>query len=67
MANMVSAKPARKVWVGGLVGATTTIVIYLIESIGNTKVPGAVAVAVSTLLTAIISYFVPPAAADQVV
>jgi hypothetical protein len=67
MASMQSAKPARKVWVGGLVGATTTLVIYLIEEIGNTKVPGAVAVSISTILTAVVSYLVPPAEADQVV
>lgn len=67
MASMQSAKPARKVWVGGLVGATTTIVIYLVESIGKTTIPGSVAVAISTLLTAIISYLIPPSDADQIV
>ncbi len=67
MAKMQSLKPARKVWVGSLVGAATTIVIWLIESIGKITVPGAVAVAISTLLSGIISYIVPPADADQVV
>ena len=67
MASMQSLKPARKVWVGSLVGATTTIVVYLIEEIGKTKVPGAIAVSISTILTAVVSYLVPPAEADQVV
>lgn len=67
MANMQSAKPARKVWVGGVVGAATTIVIWLVESIAKTTVPGTVAVAISTVLTFVVSYLVPPSAADQVV
>src|SRR5262249_13908080 len=66
MAQMQSAKPARKVWVGSLVGATITIVIWIIESVGNTKVPSTIAVAMSTLLTGIVSYLVPPADTDQV-
>jgi len=66
MAQMQSAAPARKVWVGSLVGAATAIVIWIIESIGP-KVPGGIAVAFSTLLTGIISYIVPPAATDGIV
>jgi fluoride ion exporter CrcB/FEX len=66
MARMQSLKPARKVWVGGLVGALVTIVTWVIETAANTKVPSAIAVAFSTLLTGIVSYFVPPADADQV-
>lgn len=66
MAKMASAAPARKVWVGSLVGAATAIIIWIIESIGP-KVPGGIAVAISTLLTGIISYIVPPAESDQIV
>ena len=66
MAQMQSKAPARKVWVGSLVGAATAIVIWIIESIGP-KVPGGIAVAISTLLTGIVSYLVPPADSDQVV
>jgi hypothetical protein len=65
--KMQSLKPARKVWVGGSVGAATTILIWAIETIGNTKIPGTVAVAMSTVLTAIVSYLVPPSENDQVV
>ena len=67
MAKMQSLKPARKVWVGSLVGAATTLIIWLIETIGKITVPGAVAVAISTLLSGVISYMVPPADIDQVV
>jgi len=67
MASMQSAKPARKVWVGGLVGATTAIVVYLIEQIGKTQLPSLITLSISTILTAVVSYLVPPAEADQVV
>ena len=66
MAQMQSAKPARKVWVGSLVGATVTIVVWIIETAANTKVPSTIAVAISTLLTGIVSYLVPPADTDGV-
>jgi len=67
MASMQTLKPARKVWVGSVVGAATTLVIAIIEAIGNTKVSGTIAVSISTLLTFLISYLVPPSPADQVV
>lgn len=66
MAQMQSPLPARKVWVGSLVGALVTIVIWIIETAANTKVPSFIAVAISTLLTGIVSYIVPPADTDQV-
>lgn len=66
MAQMQSAAPARKVWVGSLVGAATAIITWVCEMAGL-KVPGAIAVAISTLLTGIVSYLVPPADSDQVV
>jgi hypothetical protein len=67
MASMQSLKPARKVWVGSIVGATTTLVVALIEAIGNTKIPGTIAVSISTVLSFIVSYVVPPSDNDQVV
>ncbi len=66
MAQMQSAAPARKVWVGSLVGAATAILIWIIELIGL-KTPGGIAVAISTLLTGIVSYIVPPAPTDGIV
>jgi multisubunit Na+/H+ antiporter MnhB subunit len=67
MARMQSAVPARKVWVGGLVGATTTILIYLIETIAKTQLPSYIAVAISTVMTSAFAYFISPASDDQVV
>jgi|HubBroStandDraft_6_1064221.scaffolds.fasta_scaffold6842883_1 hypothetical protein len=67
MASMQSLKPARKVWVGSIVGATTTLVVALIEAIGNTKISGTIAVSISTVLSFIVSYLVPPSDNDQVV
>ena len=67
MAQMASAKPARKVSVGALVGAVVTLLVWLIETIGKITVPAYIAVALSTLLTFIISYLIPPADSDQVV
>ena len=66
MAKMASAAPARKVWFGSLVGALTAILVWIIESIGL-KVPSGIAVAISTLLTGIASYLMPPADTDQIV
>ena len=67
MAKMQSLKPAQKILAGGLAGAVATIIVWLIESIGKTTVPGAVAVAISTVLSFITAYLVPPSADDQVV
>lgn len=67
MAQMQSAKPARKVSVGAAVGALVTIAVWVIEAAGHTTVPAYVAVALSTLLTFIVSYLIPPSDSDQVV
>lgn len=67
MAQMQSAKPARKISVGAAVGALVTIIVWLIESIGHTTVPAYIAVALSTLLSFVVSYLVPPSPNDQVV
>jgi flagellar biosynthesis protein FliR len=67
MAQMQSLKPARKVSVGAAVGALVTLVVWVIEAAGHTTVPAYVAVALSTLLTFIISYLVPPSDGDQIV
>ncbi len=66
MAQMASAKPARKVWVALLPGAVTTIVVWGL-SLGKIIVPGAVAVAISTVLSFVVSYLVPPADSDGIV
>jgi hypothetical protein len=67
MASMQSLKPARKVWIGSLVGATTTLVLWLVETIGKTTVPSTIAVSISTILSFVVSYLVPPSDNDGVV
>jgi CBS-domain-containing membrane protein len=67
MASMQSLKPLRKVWVGSVVGATATLVVALIEAIGNTKISGTIAVSISTVLSFVVSCLVPPSGNDQVV
>ena len=66
MAQMQSAAPANKVIWGGVCGAAITIIVWIIESVANTKVPSTVALAMSTVLTFLVSYLVPPAQRDQI-
>jgi hypothetical protein len=67
MASMASAAPARKVWVGGLAGATTAILVYVVHAVGGPEIPGEISAAITTVLTFVASYLVPPAESDQVV
>ncbi len=67
MAQMASAKPIRKISYGALVGAVVTLVVWLIETLGKVTVPAYIAVALSTILTFVIAYLIPPSDADQVV
>ena len=67
MAQMQSLKPARKVWVGALTGAIVTIIVWIIETAANYKIPASIVVAFNTVVSFIVSYLVPPADADQVV
>ena len=67
MAQMQSLKPARKVTVGALSCASATLIVWLIETIGKTTVPAAVAIAITTVITFVLSYLVPPSPEDQVI
>lgn len=68
MAQMQSLQPARKVWLGAVVGGSiATILVWLIETIGKIVIPAGVVVAINTVVTFIVSYLIPPAADDQVV
>jgi len=65
MAQQSSAAPIRKVWVGAIAGAATTIVVWVL-SLAKVDVPAVVASAITTILTFVISYLVSPADTDQV-
>ena len=69
MAKMQSAKPARKVWVAALAGAATTVLVFLLELIPDLKgkIPAGVSAALVTILSFLLSYFIPPSKDDQVV
>lgn len=67
MAQMQSAAPARKVWAPAVVGAVMTIVVYIIEHAGNTKIDSSLLTSINTLLAFIVGYLIPPAASDQII
>jgi hypothetical protein len=67
MAKMQSLKPARKVSVAALVGAATSLVLWIIESAAGVKVPSYIATSIMTILSFIVAWLVPPSADDQVV
>jgi uncharacterized membrane protein YjjB (DUF3815 family) len=59
--------PIRKIQVAALGGAISTLVVFLMEQYGHVQIPAAVATAITTILSFLISYFVPPAAQDNIV
>lgn len=67
MAKMASAQPARKVVAASLGSALATITVWLIETYGGVAMPATVQAAAIVVVTFIVGYMVPPAAADQVV
>ena len=67
MAQMQSAKPARKVWAPAVLGALTTIVVYIIEHAGHTKIDSSLLTSINTVLSFLVGYLIPPADTDQVV
>jgi hypothetical protein len=63
----LTGKPAQKVTAGALAGAVTTIGIWLIKTFGHVEIPGEIGAAITTVLTFIVSYLVPPSGNDQIV
>jgi len=61
-----SASPTRKVQVGALSGAISTVIVFLVEQYGI-QIPAAVASAITTIVTFLISYSVPPSEQDDIV
>ena len=66
MAQMQSAAPARKVLAGGVAGAITTIIVWAVQAAHGPQITGEVSAAITTVLSFIVAYLVPPAASDQV-
>jgi len=63
---MLTGKPAQKVTAGALAGAATAIGIWLIKTFGHIDIPGEIGAAITTILTFIVSYLVPPSEDDQI-
>lgn len=66
MPQMATRVPSQKVAAGALAGALTTIAIWAIKTFAHQDIPGEVAAAITTVLTFIVSYIVPPAERDRV-
>ena len=66
MPKMQTLIPTRKVTGGALAGAVSTILIAVLNR-NDIVVSNDVAVAITTVLTFAVAYFIPPAARDQVV
>ncbi len=66
MPRMQTSIPTRKVTAGALAGAVTTILIAVLGRSGI-SLSNEVAVAITTVVTFVASYFIPPAERDQVV
>lgn len=65
----MSAAPTRKVIAGGLSGSMTLILVWMLNTYALPEakpIPAEIAVAISTVLSFAVSYFVPPAADDTV-
>lgn len=63
-----TAMPVRKVLVGGLAGAITTIVVWVLNTyvLGSKPITGDIGAAITTVLSFVISYIVPPSPNESV-
>ena len=66
MAHMQSRVPTRKVMAGTLGAAVAQILIYVLELV-VLPVPEAIAAAITTIVTFLLGYYIPPSDSDQVV
>lgn len=69
MIKMATAIPARKVLGSTFAGALTVILIYIINNavLGPANpLPAEVAAALTTVVSALVGYYLPPAARDQI-
>jgi hypothetical protein len=64
-----SGAPTRKVMAGGVAGAITTIVVFILNYYvlpQDKPITGDIGAAITTVLSFVVCYLVPPAAADQI-
>jgi len=70
-AGQPTSVPTRKVLAGGLAGAISTILVFALNSYvlapkGSQLITGEVAAALTTVLSFLVSYFVPPSSDESV-
>jgi hypothetical protein len=69
MSRQKSALPTQKVAVGAVMGAVVSIAVYLYNNSRTDpkdKIPAEIATAISTVLTFVVSYLIPPSANDDI-
>lgn len=67
MTRMNTLFPTRKVMAGTLAAALTTLIIYGLETGFGLQIPVTVSGAITTVLTFLTAYFIPPSEIDQIV
>jgi hypothetical protein len=67
-ARMQSRLPARKVWVAAVANAAVALIAGIVNGIADgTPISGEIAGSAMTVISFLLSYFVPPAKDDQIV
>lgn len=69
MTKMLSSTPTRKVGAGAIAGALSVLLVWLLNMFlpDGKHITPEIASSLTTVLTFVVGYFVPPAASDQVV
>lgn len=70
MPQMSTSAPARKVTVGAFTGAVSVLIVWILNTYAlpaDKQITPEIASSITTALSFIVSYLVPPAASDQVV
>jgi|GEM_PF-6747683 len=62
-----SAFPVRKVAAGGVAGAVTAIIVWILSAAFKIDIPPEIASAITVILSFAAGYLIPPAANDVVV
>lgn len=68
--KMKAAAPVRKVTAGALGGALVTVLVWYLNTFvlePDKQITGEVAAALTTIVTFLVGYFVPPSAKDEIV
>jgi putative flippase GtrA len=66
-AGQPTGVPVRKVAAGGLAGAVTTILVWVLNKyVLKSPIEGDIGAAITTVLSFIVSYFIPPSANETV-